>query len=59
MKLERNKERRRAMNKPLWATLCELEMCGNILLGFPMWSKAIIVLCIIIILLPDEIEIWI
>jgi len=47
------------MNKPLWITLCEFEMCGNILLGFPMWSKAIIVLCLIIILLPDNIEIWI
>ena len=47
------------MNKPLWVTLCEFDMCVNILLGCPMWSKAIIVLCLIIILLPDNIEIWI
>ena len=47
------------MNKPFWFTVGELNMCLGIILGLPMWVKAIYVLCLIIILLPDDIEIWI
>lgn len=47
------------MNKILWVTLCELEMCLCIIEGCAEWFKAIIVLCLIVILLPDKIEIWI
>jgi len=46
------------MSKPFWFTIGEFNMCLCIILGLPVWVKAVIVLCLIIILLPDDIEIW-